>query len=144
MVEFVGSDLAKLDEDGKAKLQSVIIALSAEAALPAQEEADKKAQEDGTLDKGRKALGEAFDSSSCVDCHKFRDQGDIGSAPDLTGWASKDWVTRFINDPTHDYFYRATNDRMPSFGKSGPGPRQSLLTPEEIDLLARWLRGEVP
>jgi len=32
---------------------------------------------------------------------------------------------------------------MPSFGKSGPGPtRKSLLTAEEIDLLARYLRGE--
>jgi quinol-cytochrome oxidoreductase complex cytochrome b subunit/mono/diheme cytochrome c family protein len=143
MVGFVNDNLAELDDDGKAKLQAIIAALSAEAALPAQKDADQKAEADGTLTKGRKAIGEAFESSSCVDCHKFRESGDLGSAPDLTGWGSKDWLVRFISDPTHEAFYRDTNDRMPSFGKSGPGPtRKSLLTAEEIDLLARYLRGE--
>jgi mono/diheme cytochrome c family protein len=143
MVEFVGENMAKLDEDGKAKVQAIIAALAAEAALPAEAEANKKALEDGTLEKGRKELSAAFETASCVDCHKYRDSGDVGAAPDLTGWASNDWLVRFISDPAHDYYYRGTNDRMPSFGKSGPGPRQSLLTAEEIDLLARWLRGEV-
>jgi ubiquinol-cytochrome c reductase cytochrome b subunit len=143
MVEFVGENLAKLDDANKAKVQSIIAALAAEAALPAEAEANQKAKDDGTLEKGRKALTEAFETAACVDCHKYRDIGDVGAAPDLTGWASKEWLVRFIGDPTHDYFYRASNDRMPSFGQSGPGPRQSLLTPEEIDLLARWLRGEL-
>jgi hypothetical protein len=67
-----------------------------------------------------------------------------GSAPDLTGWGSKDWLVRFITDPTQEAFYRDTNDRMPSFGKSGPGPtKQALLSAEEIELLARYLRGEL-
>src|SRR5207244_11716108 len=102
----------------KVRLQSVIAALSAEAALPSQADADKAAAADGTLAKGRKALTEAFESSSCVDCHKFRDQGDLGSAPDLTGWASKDWLICFITDPTHDAFYRETNDSIPSLGQA--------------------------
>ena len=143
MVEFVSDNMAKLDDADKAKVQAIITTLAAEAALPAEAEANKKAQEGGAGEKGRKALTEAFETAACVDCHKYRDNGDVGAAPDLTGWASKDWLVRFITDPAHDYFYRATNDRMPSFGTSGPGPRQSLLTPDEIDLLARWLRGEV-
>lgn len=144
MVGFVSDNLVELDEIDKTKLQNLIIALSAEAALPAQAEADKKAAADGTLEKGRKAMGEAFESSSCVDCHKFRDQGDLGAAPDLTGWASKDWLVRFISDPTHEAFYRETNDRMPSFGKAPEGAaKQPLLTPEQIDLIARLLRGEL-
>ena len=110
--------------------------------MPADEEANKKAEEDKTLEKGRAALAEAFDSSSCTDCHKFRDTGELGSAPDLTGWGSKDWLVRFMTDPTHEAFYRDTNDRMPSFGKAGPGPKGALLSAEDIDLLARWLRGE--
>ena len=122
--------------------QSIIAALSAEAALPAQADEDKKAEEDGTLEKGRAAMSESFENSSCTDCHKFRDTGDLGSAPDLTGWGSKDWLVRFISDPAHEDFYRDTNDRMPSFGKGGPGPKQPLLSAEDIDLLARWLRGE--
>jgi hypothetical protein len=51
----------------------------------------------------------------------------------------------FISDPTHEAFYRDTNDRMPAFGKSGPGPtKRALLTSEQIELVARWLRGELP
>jgi ubiquinol-cytochrome c reductase cytochrome b subunit len=106
MAGFVKADLAELDDEGKAKVQSIIAALSAEAKLPAQKEADAKAADDGTLEKGREALAEAFENSSCVDCHKFRDAGDLGSAPDLTGWASTDWLTRLITDPTHEAFYR--------------------------------------
>lgn len=143
MASFVKEDLAKLDDDGKAKVQSIIAALSAEAKLPAQKEADAKAEEDGTLEKGREALGEAFENSSCVDCHKFRDAGDLGSAPDLTGWGSTDWLVRLITDPTQEAFYRDTNDRMPAFHKSSGGTKQALLSPEDINLLARFLRGEV-
>jgi len=144
MAGFVVDNLMELDDVDKTKLQNVIIALSAEAALPSQAEADKTAEADGALAKGRKALGEAFESSSCVDCHKFRDQGDLGSAPDLTGWGSKDWLVRFISDPTHEAFYRETNDRMPAFGVAPDNStKKALLTPAEIDLLARLLRGEL-
>jgi ubiquinol-cytochrome c reductase cytochrome b subunit len=144
MAGFVVDNLKELDDADKNRLQTVIAALSAEAALPAQAEAEKAAEADGTLAKGRRAMGDAFESSSCVDCHKFRDQGDLGSAPDLTGWGSKEWLGRFISDPTHEAFYRETNDRMPSFGR-GPegGTKKPLLTADEIDLVARWLRGEM-
>jgi ubiquinol-cytochrome c reductase cytochrome b subunit len=141
-MEFVQTDLAEPDDDAKAKVATIVAALSAEAALPSQTEADKKADEDMTLEKGRKAMADSFGNYACTDCHKFRDTGDLGSAPDLTGWGSKDWLVRFISDPTHEAFYRDTNDRMPAFGKSGPGPKQALLKTEDIDLLARWLRGE--
>jgi ubiquinol-cytochrome c reductase cytochrome b subunit len=144
MVGFVVDNLKELDDADKTKLQNVIVALSAEAALPSQTEADKSAEADGTLAKGRKALGEAFESSSCVDCHKFRDQGDLGSAPDLTGWGSKDWLARFIADPSHEAFYRETNDRMPAFGTAPESSaKKPLLTPAEIELIAHLLRGEL-
>src|SRR5262245_1056607 len=144
MAGFVSDSLGELDDADKTRLKNAIAALSAEAALPSQAEVDKQAEQDGTLEKGRKALTEAFESYSCVDCHKFRDEGDLGSAPDLTGWGSKDWIVRFISDPTHEAFYRETNDRMPKFGEGGAsGTKKPLLSPEQIDLLARFLRGEV-
>ena len=142
MVTFVKDNLASLDDEGKAKVQSIIAALSAEAALPVQAEADKQAGDDKTLEKGRAAIAESFDAAACTDCHKFHDQGDLGSAPDLTGYGSHDWLVQFISDPTHESFYRDTNDRMPAFGRDAPGPKQPLLTKDEVDLLARWLRGE--
>jgi ubiquinol-cytochrome c reductase cytochrome b subunit len=143
MATFVADNLKEPSDETKAKVQSIIAALSAEAALPAQAEDDKKAAEDMTLEKGRAAMAESFDTSSCVDCHKFRDAGDLGSAPDLTGWGSQDWLVRFLNNPAHDDFYMSNNDRMPAFGKQGPGPTiQPLLSAADVELLAKWLRGE--
>lgn len=144
MVNFVKDNLTELDDENKAKRDSIIAALSAEAALPVQDELDKKSMEDGSLEKGKTAMAEAWDatSTSCIDCHKYHDEGDLGSAPDLTGYGSKDWLVKMITDPTHEEMYRDTNDRMPSFGVDPPGAKQSLLTGEEIELLARWLRGE--
>ncbi len=143
MVSFVNDNLKELDDEKKARRDAIIAALSAEAALPAQAEADKKSLEDGTLEKGKTAMGEAWETSSCVDCHKFRDQGDLGSAPDLTGYGSRDGLVKMITDPAHEELYRDTNDRMPSFGVDPPGAKQSLLSAEDIDLLARFLRGEL-
>lgn len=143
MATFVADNLKEPSDETKVKIQSIIAALSAEAALPAQAEDDKKAEEDKTLEKGRAAMAESFDTSSCVDCHKFRDAGELGSAPDLTGWGSKDWLVRFLSNPAHDDFYTSNNDRMPAFGKKGPGPTiQPLLSAEDIELLAKWLHGE--
>src|SRR5689334_3091702 len=133
MARFVVDNLKDLDDADKARPKAVVAALSAEAALPSQAEGDRAAAADGTIAEGRRGMGEGLESASCTDCHKFRDQGDLGSAPDLTGWASKDCLVQFITDPTHERFYRETNDRMPSFGKSGGGPtKQALLSAAEI------------
>lgn len=142
MAGFVRDNLGELDDEKRTKRDAIIAALSAEAALPAQADADMKAKEDGTLEKGNAAFAETWDTASCVDCHKFHDQGDLGSAPELTGYGSKEWLAKMISDPTHETLYRDANDRMPSFGVDPPGAKQSLLTTDEIDLLARWLRGE--
>jgi ubiquinol-cytochrome c reductase cytochrome b subunit len=143
MVTFVEGDLADLDDAKQKTLASVIAALSAEAALPAQKEADAQAMADGSLESGRKAIAAdiAGNGQTCLDCHKFRDNGDLGSAPDLTGYASLQWLEAFIANPRDERFYDVRNDRMPSFHLADRGQR-NLLTPAEINLLARWLRGE--
>jgi ubiquinol-cytochrome c reductase cytochrome b subunit len=138
----VATDLADTDDETKAKIALIATALSAEAALPAQRELDKEAESDGSLEKGREALSESFETYSCTDCHKFRDAGDLGSAPDLTGWGSQEWLVEFITNPMHERFYRDENDRMPAFGVAGPGPKEALLSPDEIQLLAKLIRGE--
>ena len=144
MVDFVNTNLATLDDAKRTKRELIVAALSAEAALPGQAEADKKSMEDGSLEMGKTAITEAWEdsSTSCIDCHKFHDQGDLGSAPDLTGYGSQAWLVQMITDPAHEAMYRDTNDRMPSFGVDPQGAKQPLLTADEIDLLARWLRGE--
>jgi quinol-cytochrome oxidoreductase complex cytochrome b subunit/mono/diheme cytochrome c family protein len=140
MVGFVNDNLTGLDEAKKASLEQLIAALSAEAGLPKQAEQDAAARTDGTIEKGKAAFGDAV--FSCTNCHKWGDAGDEGSAPVLTDWGSRDWLKRMIADPTHPTMYGENNDRMPRFAvPSGPG-KKPLLSEEEIELLAKWLRGE--
>jgi len=131
MVRFVTSDVADFKPDEKAQLEKIITALSAEAALPAQKEADKR---DATvIEEGKKLL--ADDALTCVDCHRFHND-DPTSGPDLTGYASHAWLLDFLKNPAHERFYGKKNDRMPSFGQT------SRLTPRELEMLAAWMRGE--
>ena len=82
------------------------------------------------------------DGERCSGCHTFHDNGiDYGTAPDITGWGSKEWLVGIITDPAHERFYGDTNDRMPSFGKGEDGAA-TILTREQIDLVADWLRGD--
>jgi ubiquinol-cytochrome c reductase cytochrome b subunit len=100
--------------------------------------------DDGTLEKGREALATAItDGSACTDCHKFRDEGALGDAPDLTSYGSREWLIGMIRDPDHEQYYQGNNDRMPAFGQTGAGPtKQPLLSAADIELLAKWIRGE--
>jgi mono/diheme cytochrome c family protein len=79
---------------------------------------------------------------ACIDCHKFGDQGDLGLAPDLTGYASREWLTAFISNPAHERFYPETNDRMPAFAADSAKPLANRLSPEDLAMIVAWLRGE--
>ena len=144
MAGFVQGDLAELDDEQKRILKNIVVALSSEAQLTSQAEADAKADEDGTIAAGREAFTETFDTYACGDCHKLHDEGDLGTAPDLTGYGSRQWLIDFISDPNHERFYgyvEAANDRMPAFDPpDDPGKQQ--LTPEKLGLIADWLRGD--
>jgi ubiquinol-cytochrome c reductase cytochrome b subunit len=80
----------------------------------------------------------------CTDCHRFHDEGDLGIAPDLTGYGSREWLTGIIRDPTHERFYADRNDRMPSFAINAEDPSLNLLSDREIGLIVDWLRGQWP
>ena len=75
------------------------------------------------------------DGRACIDCHDI-DSEDEGSAPDLTGYGSRGWLIAFIENPEDKRFYGKKNDRMPCYG------RDSKLKPEEIELIADWIRGQ--
>ncbi len=127
MSTVVHGDLAEL---GKEKIDAVAYALAAEGGhVPGAAGQLNQAK----LDQGRALLKDA--DVGCAVCHKFHDAGDLGSAPDLTGYGGQAWLEEFIANPEAERFYPSSNDRMPAFG-------QNRLTPAEISLLARWLRGE--
>lgn len=139
MVSFVQDTLTDLDDEQKEELNKLVIALSAEAGLRSQAEADAQARSEGIIDEGREALVSTF---ACTDCHKFHDEGDLGMAPDLTGYGSHEWLTAFISNPSHERFYPDSNDRMPAFASDSEHPQNNLLDAQSLGLIVDWLRGE--
>jgi mono/diheme cytochrome c family protein len=139
MVAFVHDNLAELGEEDKAMLEKLIVALSAQADLKYQEDADAQAEEEGILDEGKSA----FFDIGCADCHHFPDGYEPGAGPDLTGWMSADWLRGIISNPEHERFYgyaEGANDRMPAFAKSEDNAESNQLSPHDLDMLVQWLR----
>jgi ubiquinol-cytochrome c reductase cytochrome b subunit len=141
MPQFVKETLGDLDAAEKAELKKVIMALSAEAKLPAQAELDK--QQAKEIEEGRTLLTDPQGAFGCTNCHSFRGKGALGSAPLLTGYGSADWMASMIRDPTDKQYYGSLNDRMPAFAPSpnADSPRNTLSL-HQIRLLTDWLRGD--
>jgi len=119
--------LKKFDDDEKKLVPKVAHLLSDLAELPYQSKLSEEEREAG--------FTVFFDDLACIDCHDIESE-DEGSAPDLTGYGSKQWLSAIISDPSHERFYGKANDRMPSFG------RDRKLSTEEIGILVDWLRSE--
>ena len=119
--------LKKLGEDEKALVPKVAALLSDLATLPYQEKLSEGERETG--------FDVFFDELACIDCHDIEDEGE-GTAPDLTGYGSREWLIAIVSNPEHDRFYGEDNDRMPSFG------RDEKLTLEEIEIIVDWLRSK--
>jgi len=130
----VQNDVAEFDEAQKAMLRKVIVALSAEAGLPAQTTLDTA--EATAVSEGRALL--AHEDMRCTECHKFREYDEDPDSPDLTGYGSREWIIAFVTNPAHERFYGERNDRMPAFGSDG------TLDAATLGLLADWLRGDWP
>jgi len=133
MVTFVQHDLTDAATWKPDDIEAVIVAMSEEAGLAAPDAAP------AVVEKGR---GLIADGDRCGSCHTFRDNGvAAGSAPNITGWASREWLVGIITDPTHEQFYGDSNDRMPSFGKTEEGAAP-MLSGRQIEMIADWLRGD--
>jgi ubiquinol-cytochrome c reductase cytochrome b subunit len=143
MVTFVqdtiGSQLKELKGDELAafrrQVEDVAFAIAAEAGMTGETAADVESR----IAAGREAILNEF---ACTDCHKFHDDGELGLAPDLTGYASREWLTAFIANPEAERFYPETNDRMPAFAAHPDTPATNRLSADELALLVSWLRGE--
>ena len=135
MVEFVHDNLADLNAEKKKNLKKVAAALSAEAGLIRK--ARQEAEDRNMIAAGRKLF--SSEEMGCSDCHKFGVAEEMGPAPDLTGYGSKEWLRGMIKNPSHERFYgyeEGANDRMPAFST----PQAQLLSDHDIEMLVRWLR----
>ena len=131
MVNYVLDEIPKFSAEEKSKLDRVILAVSAEAQLPSQREAD--ACDAALIEQGRKDFSDA--ALNCADCHELRGEGG-GKGCTLTGWGSLKWTKGIIHNPGDADYYSRRNDRMQAFGEKGE------LSANQIDMIARWLRGE--
>ena len=48
----------------------------------------------------------------------------------------------FISNPAHTRFYGKENDRMPAFADSAADAKKNILSRQQLELLADWIRGE--
>jgi ubiquinol-cytochrome c reductase cytochrome b subunit len=129
MAKFVKDNLKELKKDaGEQEFRKTLAALASEA--------HRRPGEKPSAD-----VKQAIEDFTCVDCHRFHDRGNLGAAPDLTGFASRDWLIGIISDPAHKRFYGAKNDRMPAYAPSPDAPEKNILTRRQVELMADWLRG---
>jgi ubiquinol-cytochrome c reductase cytochrome b subunit len=131
MVRFVKKDAAEFTQE---EVRKMAIALSAEAQLPSQSADDQR--DAVIIEEGRALL--ASENSRCTECHQFRKKDEDATAPDLTGYGSREWLMGIISNPKHDRFYGRRNDRMPAYGGEG------ILDARAIELIADWLRSTEP
>jgi ubiquinol-cytochrome c reductase cytochrome b subunit len=130
MVQFVKRDVADFDDEQAEHLRKVILALSAEAELPGQREADLR--DAPLIAEGRALLD--HEDMRCTECHRFHEWGDDPLGPELTGYGSRGWLIEFVRDPAHARFYGTRNDRMPRFGV------EEILDDATLGLIVDWLR----
>lgn len=128
MSKFVKKDAAQFTKEQVAQIAA---ALSAEAQLPDQADADRR--DAALIEAGRKFM--TSETGRCTECHQFRKKDEDATAPDLTGYGSREWLIGIISNPKHERFYGTRNDRMPAFGG------EKILDARSIELLADWLRG---
>ncbi|MGQ9575669.1 MAG: c-type cytochrome [Thermoguttaceae bacterium] len=134
MVRYVQGPFCRLKAEDQ---QAIIAALSAEAGLYPQAAEDP--QQKALVEKGQKLIAS---SEHCARCHRFYQAGRLGNAPDLTGYGSREWVLGILADPAHPSLYGLRNDRMPAYVQLPARPEANRLLPEQIGLIADWLRGD--
>ena len=156
MVGFVKGNLKELKKDvGEKDLQKLIEALAAEAQRSGPGPAAAPA--------AGKEAAQLFEDFTCTDCHRFYTKGSLGSAPELTGFGSREWLVGYwqekpgkktpdgkperewkpgiLSDPANPRFFGKRNDGMPSYLKTPDHPATNLLSATQAEMLADWLRG---
>ena len=126
--------LAKYTDEEKELLPDIARLLADGAQLPYEESLDEDSREE-LLSLYYNDDLKFEDGRACIECHDI-DSEDEGSAPDLTGYGSREWLIAFIENPEDKRFYGKKNDRMPCYGRDGK------LKDKEIEILADWIRSQ--
>ena len=95
--------LAKYTEEEKKLLPEIAKLLADGAELPYEEKLDEDTREE-LLSLYYNDDLKFEDGRACIECHDI-DSEDEGSAPDLTGYGSREWLIAFIENPEDKRFY---------------------------------------
>jgi len=129
MAKFVKGNLREVRKEvGEKEFAKLIETLAAEAT---------RKPGDAAIKQAKQAIGDF----TCFDCHHYRGENKAPSAPDQTGYGSREWLVGIISDPVHKRFYGKNNDRMPAYAKDPQKPEENVLSAKQVELLADWLRG---
>jgi mono/diheme cytochrome c family protein len=136
MVDWIKENLSPDDPQLKpSEVDEIVAAPSAQSERRAHEAGDKQ-------DSSAVRNGVALIQMTCTDCHRFGSEGSLGDAPDLNGYGSYEWMLGLLSDPTHERFYRDSNDRMPSFAEDLAHPEKHKVNVRELSLIVDWIRGD--
>ncbi|MGQ0635913.1 MAG: cytochrome b N-terminal domain-containing protein [Planctomycetaceae bacterium] len=141
---FANGDMAQWVAENRKKISAAELDSVVEFLQSLSERADG-----GAVNAAKVAAGMAFFAEGneaidvkCYDCHRIKvaddpeeffsspSSGMSSGAPDLTGYASAEWLRAFLKDPGEGRFYGGHN-AMPGFAEQ--------LSERELNLLVEWL-----
>ncbi len=132
MASYITDTMADEEEWTSEQIDAVVQALAAESGIEPARQLDE-----AQVEEGRVLLQ---DEERCAMCHKFNAENDFAYAPDLSGYASREWLIEFISNPADERFYGDSNDRMPAFYESPHDPLQNRLSRRDLEMIVDWLR----
>lgn len=140
MASFVtDSRDALLDEKNKESLAAIVEFIAAQSGRDYEVPIDPELVKAGREIYATGTLAEGAISSDCGSCHSMTARGeeeplsDYGYGPNLTGYASAEWLRSFISNPGAEEHY-GDNNLMPAYAEK--------LSEKELDLLVRWMVGD--
>jgi ubiquinol-cytochrome c reductase cytochrome b subunit len=90
--------------------------------------AEGREPQDPPVDATLVKKGEQVFRDTCMDCHLYKGDGaDVFEGPDMTGYASRNWILGQIRDPGAASQYGELNE-MPSFADDLDAQDQRMLT----------------
>lgn len=144
MAEWAQENLKNLSAEKEAELEALIKWL---ALHPTDRSPQVKSD---AFQRGLRAFREGFE---CIQCHRYEGKG-LDTAPDLTGYASADWIRGMILAPDHVSRYGKKN-AMPVFRdldgadkliveQENARRKPGLVHLSDLDreMVVRWLVGD--
>lgn len=136
--EMAGWAAENVEKMTKREIDSIVEFLIAQGGRTDLPKVDEKVVDEKLVAEGRAFFENAKDEvMACIDCHSItprgedEELGEVGSAPQLTGYASEEWLRDFLLNPGAERHYNEDN-AMPSY--------EGRMSDKDLEILLRWMR----